>query len=120
MGTCRDPTDEPDKPHPFRKKRNWTPPRNANIRLEAYIEANNLELESQYPIKQLHSNLSQEENSLIKLKLDKTIVLNPADKGGAQVVLNHTDYLAEANRQLNDRTHYSQLMLHSHWAFKAN
>ena len=83
VGTCRHPTDEPDKPHPFRKKRNWTPPRNANIRLEAYIEANNLELESQYPIKQLHSNLSQEENSLIKLKLDKTIVIKPADKGGA-------------------------------------
>ena len=106
------PTDEPDKPYPFRQKSNWTPPRNANLRLEAYIKANNIELESQYPIKQLHSNLSKDDNSsLIKLKMNKTIIIKPADKGGALVVINRTDYLTEANRQLNDLTHYSKLRL---------
>ncbi|CAJ0955525.1 unnamed protein product [Ranitomeya imitator] len=50
-----------------------------------------------------HSNLSLAEKlALEQLAADKTLMVKPADKGGAIVIMDRTDYLEEAYRQLND------------------
>ena len=36
-------------------------------------------------------------------------MIKPADKGGAVLVQNTTDYIAEAKSQLNDRKYYHQV-----------
>ena len=37
------------------------------------------------------------------------IVIKPADKGGALVIMNSKDYLKEGLRQLNDTNYYEKL-----------
>lgn len=51
-------------------------------------------------------NLSKEEKTALKgLIRDKSITFKGANKGGATVILDTKDYIAEAERQLSD-THY--------------
>ncbi|CAJ0960433.1 unnamed protein product [Ranitomeya imitator] len=55
----------------------------------------------------LHSNLSSsEKQALSSLHTNKSIVIKPADKGGAIVVMNRTQYMGEINRQLSDTNTY--------------
>ncbi|CAJ0933921.1 unnamed protein product [Ranitomeya imitator] len=57
-----------------------------------------------YPV---HSNLSLVEKQALKsLQNNKTIIIKPADKGGAIVVMNYTDYTKEVIRQLSDPNTY--------------
>lgn len=57
-----------------------------------------------------HYNLSKSESKALKaLKDQEDIVIKPADKGGAVVVMNKTDYIAEGNRQLSNSNFYKQL-----------
>ncbi|CAJ0935697.1 unnamed protein product [Ranitomeya imitator] len=46
------------------------------------------------------------EIDLEQLSSDKTLVVKPADKGGAIVIMDRTDYMEEAYRQLNDSDIY--------------
>ena len=56
------------------------------------------------------SNLSKAETlSLEKLKNNNEIVIKPADKGGAIVIMNKEDYLNEGYRQLNDPVFYREI-----------
>lgn len=56
------------------------------------------------------SNLSQQEKEALKqLMQNKHIVIKPADKGSAVVILSRQHYILEAKRQLNDKTYYSKL-----------
>jgi hypothetical protein len=56
------------------------------------------------------NNLSREEfESIQKLKNNEDIVIKPADKGGATVILNRESYLKEAYRQMNDTKYYVRL-----------
>lgn len=55
-------------------------------------------------------NLNKDEhNSIIKLRKDDTIIIKNADKGGATVIMDKNNYIAEANRQLNDAKYYKLL-----------
>lgn len=55
-------------------------------------------------------NLTREEFSSIKnLKSRSDIVIKPADKGGATVILDRENYIAEAMRQLNNKNYYKKL-----------
>lgn len=55
-------------------------------------------------------NLSLEEiRALKELKNAKNIVLKPADKGSAVVILSREQYILEAERQLNDTVYYKKL-----------
>ena len=38
-----------------------------------------------------------------------TVVIKPADKGGAMVILNAIDYVEEAKRQLDNEIHYKKI-----------
>ncbi|CAJ0961286.1 unnamed protein product [Ranitomeya imitator] len=50
-----------------------------------------------------HTNLTPFERlSVQQLSSDNTLLIKPADKGGAIVVMDRTDYLEEAYRQLSD------------------
>ncbi|GFR92967.1 hypothetical protein ElyMa_004366400 [Elysia marginata] len=50
-----------------------------------------------------------EKQALNELKKNKNITIKPADKGGAVVVLNTSDYIAECTKQLSNITHYQPL-----------
>ncbi|XP_067859745.1 uncharacterized protein [Heptranchias perlo] len=48
-------------------------------------------------------------NAINALKTNRNIVIKPADKGGAIVIQNRTDYCKEAYRQLDNQEHYRWL-----------
>ena len=55
-------------------------------------------------------NLSKSEKSALRsLRTNPNILILPADKGNTTVVLDKDDYLAEADRQLSDRSTYKPL-----------
>lgn len=99
---------------PFKDRRFKNPSRNepptGPSTLEAYIQVNELELiktKGSNPSKQ---NLTKDERKAIKeLQNNPNIVIKPADKGGATVVLNKKDYIAEADKQLRDHRFYIEL-----------
>lgn len=56
------------------------------------------------------SNLKTEEiHALKELKNAKHIVIKPADKGSAVVIMDREQYIFEVNRQLNDKNYYKKL-----------
>lgn len=57
-----------------------------------------------------NNNLTAAEiTSLKQLRSNSNIVIKPADKGGATVLLNKDAYLREAHRQLGNRQYYTKL-----------
>ena len=48
-------------------------------------------------------------NELCAFVMARTIRISPADKGGAIVVQDTTDYVAEAERQLGNAAHYKKV-----------
>ena len=61
-------------------------------------------------LKKTPDNLDREERTAIKtLKQNKDIIIKPADKGAAIVVMDSTDYVGEAERQLANQVHYKRL-----------
>ncbi|CAH2327495.1 Hypothetical predicted protein [Pelobates cultripes] len=62
------------------------------------------------PPRQRRDNLSKEEHIALKdLMQDPTIIIRPADKGGAVVIQTYVDYRNEIMRQLNDESTYRRL-----------
>jgi len=56
------------------------------------------------------NNITTEEaKSLQEFKNDQSIIIKPADKGGATVILNKDAYLREADRQLSNENYYTKL-----------
>ena len=57
-----------------------------------------------------HDNLNKRERVALKiLSNNKNIIIKPADKGGATVILNRRDYITEAMRQLNIEEYYKRV-----------
>ena len=77
--------------------------------LETFIEANERDL-SKVPIRAPRKrNMAREEYQCAdKLAFDKRIIIKPADKGSAVVIMNHNDYIQEAHRQLSDPNFYKE------------
>ncbi|CAJ0963911.1 unnamed protein product [Ranitomeya imitator] len=58
----------------------------------------------------IRNNLSQEEyKSLLEIKNNKDLIIKPADKGGAIVVLDRSYYMEEIRMQLRDNTTYTPI-----------
>ena len=56
------------------------------------------------------NNLTNEEiQSLKNLRLNKNIVIKPADKGSATVIMDKENYINEGYRQLNDNRYYKKI-----------
>ena len=57
-----------------------------------------------------HNNLTKREKAALeRLRANPDIIIKPADKGGATVILNKEDYITEAMRQLTNEEYYSKL-----------
>ena len=57
-----------------------------------------------------HQNMSaMERRALNKLRKNLIIVIKPADKGSATVILSIENYIREAHRQLNNPKYYKKL-----------
>ena len=112
----------PTFPAESHSKCTWTLPEGRNQTLDLYIDCfrNKAQKELQKLSKKKSTiNLSDNEKLTIKtLRCNKTIVIKPADKGGAIVVMNEEDYIKEAERQLHDEQHYAKLTQDPANAFK--
>src|SRR5206468_1753022 len=111
----------------FIETKNWTPP-TESLNETVIKTINDIKLETQKTINKYksthtktlehnkvdcfikireHNNLTQtEQDSLNKLKDMKDMVIKPADKGSATVLMNRLDYIREAERQLNNNKYY--------------
>ncbi|XP_013782192.1 uncharacterized protein LOC106466450 [Limulus polyphemus] len=73
------------------------------------IEANPLGVAA-LEANEVRNNLSYNEHAaLISLKHDNDIIIKQADKGGAIVIQDKSDYINEAYRQLNDINYYKKV-----------
>ena len=56
------------------------------------------------------NNLNKRERAALRrLRDSKNIIIKPADKGGATVILNTEDYITEAMRQLSNAEYYKKV-----------
>ena len=101
----------PQEVEPFRIKSTWVPPKNRVPALETYVQAvssqvNNSSSLSHKP----HDNLPRDERlALNSLRSRSDIIIKPADKGSAVVVMDRQKYIDEAHRQLNNPMNYKCL-----------
>ena len=97
-------------PKPFVEKSDWSPD-NTQIHEDILKELETLEKESDsIELRNGPPNLTKPEKQAIKsLQNNKNIIIKPADKGSATVIMNKKDYIDEANRQLSNTLHYRKL-----------
>lgn len=96
---------------PFVGTSNWTPS-NYDLppEVQTLIEEDLKTFNDHYKSFQEKSNISLEETQALReLKHTKHIVIKPADKGSAVVILSREAYIMEVERQLNDTEYYKQL-----------
>ena len=88
----------------FVKKGNWIPKPNKNTRLESVIDLIKSDIKHNVDVHVPKTdNLTQAERSaLMDIQERDDIIIKPADKGSAVVVMDKTTYLQEAERQLFD------------------
>uniref|UniRef100_A0A8C2HLC5 Uncharacterized protein n=1 Tax=Cyprinus carpio TaxID=7962 RepID=A0A8C2HLC5_CYPCA len=60
--------------------------------------------------KEIPNLTTSEERALSSLKKNKKIVVKPADKGNAVVIMSRNDYIWEGMRQLENTEHYRPLV----------
>nr|XP_048685482.1 uncharacterized protein LOC125626461 isoform X2 [Caretta caretta] len=96
----------------YKKDSRWTPPEGRNNRLDFYIECFHLRARAKIVEKQHHfpHNLSHaEHNAIHSLRNNSDIIIKKADKGGAVIIMNKSEYEQEATRQLSNTTFYKPL-----------
>ena len=106
-------SEEEENPHKIlRPSKGWKPDdaeMDPNILRYKVSVLNDLEAQIDNKPKPRY-NISKKERMAIKsLKNNEDIVIKPADKGGAIVIWNKKDYIAEGNRQLENQVHYKKL-----------
>lgn len=67
------------------------------------------------PVKENYNISLEEVKAMRQLKHAKHVVIKPADKGSAIVVLSREQYIFEAERQLNDKNYYKKLDKPIYW-----
>ena len=90
----------------LKSKSKWSPPMGPT-NLETVISINELGL-SDLEIPRINGrNITpSQKSSISELLSNKSIVIKPADKGGATVIQNRSDYILEGERQLKDENFY--------------
>ena len=97
----------------FRPPSKWMPPKGRDATLESYVRGVRIDVQNQ--VKKLcrarcRDNLSSlERSALTRLRRREDIVIKPADKGSAVVVLSREDYIEKAQGLLNNADHYEKL-----------
>ncbi|XP_070543722.1 uncharacterized protein [Ptychodera flava] len=100
------------KPLLKRKDSVWTPPESRNLKLDLYINCFCNRVHSEVIDKhyRLLYNLSPSERAAItSLRTNPEIIIKQVDKGGATVVMNRSDHILEANKQLKKPQFYTKL-----------
>ena len=102
-------TRAPEKYPEFVEKSDWQPPEQGRD-LETFIRSVESDIvKHKLPISK-HDNLKPSERSALhSLQKREDIIIKPADKGSAVVVMDREHYFSEAKRQLNDYTFYKAL-----------
>ena len=96
-------------PNPFKKKSTWTPNKDRDLGLELFVQLLKNDILNSKPSK-IAENISKSEREALQTLINRTdIVIKPADKGKATVILNTDDYKKECYRQLNDSKFYRKL-----------
>lgn len=100
----------PEKTYRHRTN-DWTPSSSRDKCLDLYITAVQKDILQEYhKQKGRRENLTKPEKACLKNLASRTdIIIKPADKGGAIVVMNTTDYIEEAYRQLSESKFYERL-----------
>ena len=94
----------------FRKRSTWCPERNRDAILETYVSVLEKKILSQDFNIRCHRNLSKDEQEALEnLRRYEDIIIKPADKGSAVVVMDRARYVGEAMRQLSDKDVYLPL-----------
>ena len=89
-------------PNPFKKKNSWTPNKDRDLGLELFIQLLQSDILNTKPSK-IADNLSEHEREALQKLIARTdIVIKPADKGKAVIVLDTEDHKKQCYRQLND------------------
>ena len=105
-------TDDDVQPR-FRPPSTWMPPKGGDAALETYIRKFRKDVQQQLEVNQLKrccDNLTSNERiALRKLQQRTDVVIKPADKGSAVIILSKEDYINEAERQINNHAHYVRL-----------
>lgn len=96
---------------PFTPASRWVPPQDKLIpQVDLLIEKDEQEFRKHFRSFREEPNLSQDEvTALRELMRNRHIVIKPADKGSAVVILSRDQYIMEVNRQLNDKIYYRKL-----------
>ena len=94
----------------FRDKSDWTPS-DKHLDDETLAKLSKLLVDvNKIDLKQIGKNMSKVDYRALKsLRNRKDIVIKPADKGSSTIVLNKSDYIFEAMRQLSDPNYYKKL-----------
>ncbi|KAJ8034003.1 hypothetical protein HOLleu_24409 [Holothuria leucospilota] len=96
-------------------KKKWTPPSKRNAFIDAFVSSVNSHLDSflksmeQKPQTETDNLSRSERNALASFKVNSNIIIKPADKGGAVVVMDRSGYISEAESQLSDTRFYTKL-----------
>lgn len=96
---------------PFIQKSAWTPQQGQipDV-ITALIQADMHYFNSQFEVHRVPPNLTAGEvRALTELANNKHIVIKPADKGSAIVIMDREQYIWEGYRQLNDPRYYTKL-----------
>ena len=94
---------------PFHKSTGWTPQVGKSANLDVFINVITTEIRKYKSKERPVSNITDEElKAILNLRNNKSIIIKPADEGGAIVIMNTCDYLKEGNRQLQDQTFYKE------------
>ena len=96
---------------PFTGPSNWSPPLEKLAPEVKTLIDKDLDTFKKYywPSMELHNLKLEEMQALKELKRAKHIIIKPADKGSAVVVLGREQYIFEVQRQLNDGVYYKAL-----------
>lgn len=104
--------DSPDKEmRPFTGASMWTPPlEELPPQIKTLIHNDLEDFKTHYKLAEEKLNISSDEVKVLReLKNKKTIVIKPADKGSAVVILSREQYIMEVERQLNNSEYYKKL-----------
>lgn len=100
------------KPLPFKPPSIWTPSEEKLPReIIELIRKDNDDFKNTFRVYKEECNLTKEEMEALKdLRNNKHIVIKPADKGSAVVIMGREQYIFEVQRQLNDQVYYKKLV----------
>lgn len=100
---------------PFKGPSEWLPPPDklpdeVNTLIDTDWEIFNKYYRCSKPLQEIHNLSVDEVRALRQLEKAKNIIIKPADKGSAVVIMGREQYIFEVERQLNDVIYYKKLI----------